>query len=114
MIPLVIVAQKQGFASKTLQVQKPVNEIGVTLQPQWMTRSSLVQEEQMLFYTSFRNTMLIFGLYVASITLSKTFEVANPLWQPLQVATSGFAIVSTMHTIMNLASYVALAGSGVR
>jgi len=114
MIPLVIVAQKQGFASKTLQVQKPVNEIGVTLQPEWMTRSSLVQEEQMLFYTSFRNTMLIFGLYVASITLSKTFEVANPLWQPLQVATSGFAIVSTMHTIMNLASYVALAGSGVR
>jgi len=114
MVPLVIVAQKEGFASKTLQVQKPVNEIEVILQPEWMTRSSLVQEEQKLFYKSLRNTMLFFGLYVASVTLSNTFDKGNPLWQPLQVATSGFALVSTLHTIMNLASYVALAGSGVR
>jgi len=114
MVPLVVVAQKQGFASKTLQVQKPVKEIVVTLQPEWMTRSALLREEQMLFYKSFRNTMLVFGLYVASITLSHTFEVASPLWQPLQVATSGFALVSSLHTIMNLASYVALAGSGIR
>ncbi|NBK20953.1 MAG: hypothetical protein EOM68_02880 [Spirochaetia bacterium] len=114
MVPLVIVAQKQGFASKTLQVQKPVKEIGVTLHPQWMASPSLVREEQTLFYTSLRNTLLFFGLYVASTTLSETFDVANPLWQSLQVATSGFAIVSTLHTIMNLASYVALASSGVR
>lgn len=114
MVPLVIVAQKQGFASKTVQVQKPVRKIELTLHPQWMTSSSLVREEQTLFYKSLRNTMLFFGLYVASSTLSRTFEVANPLWQPLQVATSGFALVSTLHTIMNLASYVALASSGVR
>ncbi|HKL60192.1 MAG TPA: hypothetical protein VJ863_09850 [Sphaerochaeta sp.] len=113
-VPLVIVAQKEGFASKTLQVQKPVQEISVSLQPEWMTRSALVQEEQRGFYKSLRNTMLIFGLYVASTTLSQTFDVANPLAQSLQVATSGFALVSTMHTLMNLASYVALAGSGVR
>ena len=114
MVPLVIVAQKEGFASKTVQVQKPVDEIGITLHPGWMADTALLQDEQRLFYTSFRNTMLVFGLYVASITLSRTFDVANPLWQPLQVATSGFALVSTLHTIMNLASYVALAGSGVR
>ncbi len=114
MVPLVIVAQKQGFSSKTLQVKKPVQRIEVSLQPEWMSRSSLQQEEQSNFYASFRNTLLYFGLYVASITLSQTFEVANPLWQSLQVATSGFALVSTMHTIMNFASYVALAGSGVR
>ncbi|MBI9093269.1 MAG: hypothetical protein JEY71_00140 [Sphaerochaeta sp.] len=114
MVPLVIVAQKEGFASKTLQVYKPVQEISVSLQPQWMTSSALLQEEQKGFYKSLRNTMLIFGLYVASATLSQTFEEANPLWQPLQVATSGFALVSTLHTIMNLASYAALASSGVR
>ncbi len=114
MVPLVIVAQKQGFSSKTLQVEKPVRKIGVSLQPEWMSRASLQQEEQGDFYASFRNTLLYFGLYVASITLSQTFDTANPLWQPLQIATSGFALVSTMHTIMNFASYVALAGSGVR
>ena len=114
MVPLVIVAQKEGFASKTLQVHKPVQEISVSLHPEWMTSSALLQEEQRDFYKSLRNTMLVFGLYVASITLSQTFEEANPLWQPLQVATSGFALVSTLHTIMNLASYAALASSGVR
>lgn len=114
MVPFVIVAQKEGFASKTLQVQKPVQEISVTLHPEWMTSSALLQEEQRGFYKSLRNTMLVFGLYVASTTLSKTFDVSNPLWQPLQVATSGFALVSTLHTIMNFASYVALASSGVR
>lgn len=113
LVPLVVVAQKEGFASKTLQVQKPESELSVSLQPQWMTRSALVQEEQRLFYKSFRNTMLVFGLYVASSTLSRTFDVGNPLWQPLQVATSGFALVSTLHTILNFASYASLAGSGV-
>ncbi len=114
MVPLVIVAQKEGFSSKTLQVQKPVQEISVSLQPKWMSSSALLQEEQKGFYKSLRNTMLVFGLYVASTTLSQTFDEANPLWQPLQVATSGFALVSTLHTIMNLASYVALASSGIR
>lgn len=58
--------------------------------------------------------MLVFGLYVASSTLSSTFDMGNPLWQPLQIATSGFALVSTLHTIMNLVSYASLASSGVR
>ncbi len=113
-LPLVVVAQKEGFANKTLQIQRPVKEIAVTLKPEWMTSSAILQDEQRLFYKSFRNTMLFFGLYVASSTLSRTFDEANPLWQPLQVATSGFALVSTLQTIMNLASYVALASSGVR
>ncbi len=114
MVPLVIVAQKEGFASKTVQVHTLVKEIEVRLQPEWMVNSALQGEEQKVFYKSLRNTMLAFGLYVASITLANTFDSANPLWQPLQVATSGFALVSTLDTIMNLASYVALAGSGVR
>lgn len=114
MAPLVVVAKKDGFASKTLQIQKPIREIVVPLEPEWMKDSLLLEDRQRGFYKSLRNTMLVFGLYVASTTLSQTFEVASPLWQPLQVATSGFALVSTLHTIMNLASYVALASSGVR
>ncbi len=114
LVPLVLVAQKEGFSSKTLQIQTPFQEREVLLEPEWMADTSLLQKRQRDFYASLRNTMVIFGLYVASSTLSQTFDRANPLWQPLQVATSGFALVSTMHTIMNLASYVALASSGVR
>ncbi len=114
LVPLVVVAQKEGFSPLTLQIQKPFEQIEVPLQPEWMERTSLLESRQEGFYKSLRNTMLVFGLYVASSTLSETFEVANPLWQPLQVATSGFALVSTLHTIMNLASYAALAGTGIR
>ena len=114
LVPLVVVLQKDGFSSKTLQIQKPFEQIMVPLQPEWMERSTLLEERQRGFYKSLRNTMLVFGLYVASSTLSETFEEANPLWQPLQVATSGFALVSTLHTIMNLASYAALASSVIR
>ncbi|MDY0288008.1 MAG: hypothetical protein RBR15_04195 [Sphaerochaeta sp.] len=114
LVPLVVVAQKEGFSGKTLQIQKPFQEREVLLEPGWMADSSLLMQRQGDFYASLRNTMLIFGLYVASSTLSQTFDVANPLWQSLQVATSGFALVSTLHTIMNLASYVALASTGVR
>lgn len=114
LLPLVVVAQKEGFASKTLQVHKAAKEIEVSLKPEWMTQALLIQEEQRAFYKSLRNTMLVFGLYVASSTLSSTFDMGNPLWQPLQIATSGFALVSTLHTIMNLVSYASLASSGVR
>ncbi len=114
LIPLVVVAQKEGFASKTLQIQKPFKSIEVMLKPQWMAEPLLLQQRQKDFYTSLRNTMLVFGLYVASSTLSQTYDVANPLWQSLQVATSGFALVSTLHTIMNLAQYASLASSGVQ
>lgn len=113
-LPMLVVAQKDGFASKTIQLQSPTDSLLVELKPEWMSSVELLEEKQRGFYKSLRNTMLVFGLYVACSTLSETFEVANPLWQPLLVATSGFALVSSLQTIMNLASYASLAGSSVR
>lgn len=112
--PITLVAKKDGFSSTIISLQNPAKSLDIALKPAWMDDSSLMRNEQEGFYKSLRNTMLIFGLYVASNTASRTFEQASPLWQPLQVATSGLALVSALHTIMNLASYVGLSGSSAR
>ena len=113
-LPLVVVVQKDGFTKKTIQTNQTLKNLTLDLKPYWMNDHKLLLDSQKDFYKSLRNTILMFGMYVASATLAKTYEVGNPLWQPLLVATSGIALVSSLHTIMNLATYTSHAGSGVR
>lgn len=113
-LPLIVVAQKEGFSNKTIQTSQTIEYLSFEMKPEWMDDNQLLLDAQKGFYKSLRNTILMFGAYVAIATLANTYEVESPLWQPLLVATSGISLVASLQTIMNLATYTSYAGSGVR
>jgi hypothetical protein len=109
--PMVLSGTKEGFESRILQLDTPLETLEVSFTPVELSNEVLVLDSQRDFYKRLRNTILVFGGYVGCIALSKTYQTSQPLWQVGMVATSSLALVGSVALVMELASYAARAGS---
>jgi hypothetical protein len=108
-LPFSVLATKDGFLPQAVLSTQEVSEIVFDLQPSWMEDKTLSRTTQKDFYAGLRQSIFMFGLYVACTTLSVTNGLESQLWQPLLVTTSGLALVASITTIKNLASYASMA-----
>jgi hypothetical protein len=104
--------EKEGFSRRIIQLDQPVGKpLSLSLLAQELDDALLVKDAQKDFYKRLRNTILLFGAYVGSLSLSKTFAIDNPLWQVGMVGTSSAALVSGVALAMEMARYAAWAGT---
>ncbi len=108
---MVLSGTKEGFESRILQLDTPLETLEVSFTPVELSNEVLVLDSQRDFYKRLRNTILVFGGYVGCIALSKTYQTSQPLWQVGMVATSSLVLVGSVALMMELASYAARAGS---
>ncbi len=110
--PLMLTFEKEGFSRRIIQLDQPVGKpLSLSLLAQELDDALLVKDAQKDFYKRLRNTILLFGAYVGSLSLSKTFAIDNPLWQVGMVGTSSAALVSGVALAMEMARYAAWAGT---
>lgn len=110
--PLMITYEKEGFSRRIIQLERPVGKsLSFSSQALVLDDALLVKDAQKDFYKRLRNTILLFGAYVGSLSLSKTFAADNPLWQVGMVGTSSLALVSGVALVMEMARYASWAGT---
>ena len=110
--PLMITYEKEGFSKRIIQLERPVDKsLSFSSLAMELDDAHLVKDAQKDFYKRLRNTILLFGAYVGSLALSKTFAVDNPLWQVGMVGTSSVALVSGVAVVMEMARYASWAGT---
>jgi hypothetical protein len=107
-----ITYEKEGFSKRIIQLERPVGKsLSFSSLAMELDDAHLVKDAQKDFYKRLRNTILLFGAYVGSLALSKTFAVDNPLWQVGMVGTSSVALVSGVAVVMEMARYASWAGT---
>lgn len=110
--PLMLTYEKEGFSKRIIQLERPVDtSLSFSSLAMELDDPLLVKDAQKDFYKRLRNTILLFGAYVGSLALSKTFAVDNPLWQVGMIGTSSVALVSGMALVMEMARYASWAGT---
>ncbi|NCC90010.1 MAG: hypothetical protein EOM01_06630 [Spirochaetia bacterium] len=110
--PLMLTFEKEGFSRRIVQLERPVGtSLSISSLSQELDDSLLIKDTQKDFYKRLRNTILLFGAYVGSLSLSKTVGIDNPLWQVGMVGTSSVALVSAAALVMEMARYAAWAGT---
>ena len=76
-VPFQITAVREGFAPLLVQSRLPLESINLTLRPQWMEDNDIVERSKDRFYTNLLATIISFGCYVASDSLSGIYTDAD-------------------------------------
>lgn len=76
-VPFQITAVREGFAPLLVQSRLPLESINLTLRPQWMEDNDIVERAKDRFYTNLLATIISFGCYVASDSLSGIYTDAD-------------------------------------
>ncbi len=112
--PLVVTLEGESFSQRVVHLDSPMDEeLTIALQSARASEPSLQKDAQKDFYKRLRNTILWFSSYIGCTVLSQMYATGNPLWQVGMVATSSFALVSSVAMVSDFLSYEAMAGTGI-
>lgn len=103
--PLVLYARDQGLTFQTLHITKPIEEITLSLQPQWMDPVQGTAREQRSMYASLGRSLLLGGLTILIDSLSRSVTSDPSAWQPVILASAGACAVSLFDTGSRLFAY---------
>lgn len=96
---------EEGFARENIQLTDRTDFYHVQLRPQWMQTEGRVEEAKKDMYSSMRNTLLAFGLYVALGTYASIYSEASSWSQPLQGLAMGISVMGLVSFIRDAIAY---------
>ena len=94
-----------GFARENIQLTDETNFYHVQLRPQWMIEDGRVEAAKHDMYSSMRNTLLSFALYVALGTYSSIYSDSSSWSQPIEGLAVGLSVMSLISFIRNSIAY---------
>ncbi len=108
MLPLNIVASRQGFISSAIQSTTPMKTIVFDLKPEWMSDENLIARNRDSFYYAMGRALGAFGMWIGLQSMATTFSdsgTSDPLWQPWIFLSAGVAVVSVVDLVGGLLAY---------
>lgn len=106
--PLVVSSSAPGFATKSRQYDKLLTLEKIELKPEWMLKTEgRVEKSKKSMYRALRNSLLLFGTFVATKSLANVYSDENfgPLLEIAGVAAGGLTILSAGNFAIKCVAY---------
>ena len=101
--PFTLTATREGFSTYSLQSLTPITNLTISLKPDWMDSVDLVKNAKSDFYCSLFATLISFGGYVASQTITNLAPSYNLM--PVSVVLGGISLVSLVNMVDSMFEY---------
>lgn len=110
-IPFQMTLTHPGFSDLSVQSRLPMETIHVSLRPEWMADEDLIGRAKDRFYTNLIATIVSFGCYVASGSLSDIFTEVE--LRPVAALAAGISIVQLVELFDSMFDYYQAARLGI-
>ena len=110
-VPFQITAMSPGFMPSLVQSRIPMDRIELELRPEWMESVNIVEEAKNRFYTNLLSTLISFGCYVASDSLSGIYTEAD--LDPAVTLFAGVSFVQLVELFDSMFDYYQAARLGI-
>ena len=110
-VPFQITAMSSGFMPSLVQSRIPMDRIELELRPEWMESVNIVEEAKNRFYTNLLSTLISFGCYVASDSLSGIYTEAD--LDPAVTLFAGVSFVQLVELFDSMFDYYQAARLGI-
>lgn len=102
---LIMSVSAEGFESENLQITPGTSFYSVSLKPQWMAEDGRVRGAKEEMYTSLRNTILSFALYVAANSIANIYPQAAGWINPVGTISAGISVINLLDFIRDCFVY---------
>ena len=109
-VPFSIAARHEGFAPFSMQSTRIADTISIELKPEWMAEEDLSERAKGRFYDSLVATLVTFGAFVATNSLSSIYTEAD--LAPVAVAFTGISLVQLVELLDSMFDYFQMARMG--
>ena len=110
-VPFQITAVKDGFSPLLVQSRLPLDRVNLSLRPAWMENENIVEKAKDRFYTNLLATIISFGCYVASDSLSAIYTDADIA--PTVTLFAGVSFVQLVELFDSMFDYYQAARLGI-
>ena len=110
-VPFQVTAVHPRFSPSLVQSRLPLDEINLTLRPEWMGNENIVERSKDRFYTNLLSTIISFGCYVASQSLSGIYPDAD--MAPVITLFAGVSFVQLVELFDSMFDYYQAASLGI-
>ena len=102
---LIMSVSSEGFESENLQITPGTSFYSVTLKPQWMAEDGRVRDAKEEMYTSLRNTILSFAMYVAASSIANIYPQTAGWINPVGTLSAGISVINLLDFIRDCFVY---------
>ncbi len=110
-LPFQITAMHPGFSPYLVQSRIAMDRIELELRPAWMEENNIVEKAKDRFYTNLLSTLISFGCYVASDSLSGIYPDGE--WGPAVTLFAGVGFVQLVELLDSMFDYYQTARLGI-
>ena len=110
-VPFQITATHAGFSPLIVQSRVPMEKIELELRPEWMEDENIVERSKDRLYTNLLSTLLSFGCYVASQSLSGIYTETD--FAPAVTLFAGMSFVQLVELMDSMIEYYQAARLGI-